>query len=84
VIPHEVINRPKGYFPVPALKYLRGDFLDYVRDTLGSRAARERGVFRRGALDAMLASPDDHLTPLRGSKLWQVALLEAWLQTHRL
>jgi asparagine synthase (glutamine-hydrolysing) len=84
VIPHEVIDRPKGYFPVPALKYLRGDFLDYVRDTLGSRAARERGVFRRGALDAMLASPDDHLTPLRGSKLWQVALLEAWLQTHRL
>src|SRR3546814_11468767 len=30
IIPHEVIDRPKGYFPVPALTYLQGDILDYV------------------------------------------------------
>jgi asparagine synthase (glutamine-hydrolysing) len=30
----------------------------------------------------MMESPDSHITPLRGSKLWQIALLEAWLQTH--
>src|SRR5207302_11238750 len=36
VIPAEVIDRPKGYFPVPALKYLRGAFLEYVRDILDS------------------------------------------------
>jgi asparagine synthase (glutamine-hydrolysing) len=82
VIPHEVIDRPKGYFPVPALKYLRGDFLAFVRDTLDSRAARERGLFRRDAVDAMMRAPDEHITPLRGSKLWQVALLEAWLQKN--
>jgi len=82
VIPAEVIDRPKGYFPVPALKYLRGDFLEYVRGTLESTAARERGLFRRAAIDKMLTAPDSHITPLRGSKLWQVALLEAWLQTH--
>lgn len=82
VIPAEVIDRPKGYFPVPALKYLRGDFLHYVRDILDSQAARERGLFRREAVEQMLQSPDEHLTPLRGSKLWQIALLEAWLQTH--
>lgn len=84
VIPAEVIDRPKGYFPVPALKYLRGDFLQFVRDTLDSRAARERGLFRRDVVDRMLESPDSHLTPLRGSKVWQIALLEAWLQTNRL
>lgn len=82
VIPHEVIDRPKGYFPVPALKYLRGPFLDYVRDTLDAGAARRRGLFRRGEIDRMMQSPDSHITPLRGSKLWQVALLEAWLQAH--
>jgi asparagine synthase (glutamine-hydrolysing) len=27
------------------------------------------------------AAPDAHITPLRGSKLWQVALLEMWLQS---
>jgi asparagine synthase (glutamine-hydrolysing) len=80
VIPAEVIDRPKGYFPVPALKYLRGDFLEYVRDTVDTPAARSRGLFRRDELDRMLQSPDSHITPLRGSKVWQIALLEAWLQ----
>ncbi|HEY0846255.1 MAG TPA: N-acetylglutaminylglutamine amidotransferase [Noviherbaspirillum sp.] len=82
VIPAEVIDRPKGYFPVPALKYLRGDFLQYVHDILDSRPARERGLFQRDAVERMLSSPDSHITPLRGSKLWQIALLEAWLQTY--
>jgi asparagine synthase (glutamine-hydrolysing) len=84
VIPAEVIDRPKGYFPVPALKYLRGEFLEYVRDTLDSQAARSRGLFRRDAVKAMLQSPDSHITPLRGSKVWQIALLEAWLQAQGL
>jgi asparagine synthase (glutamine-hydrolysing) len=41
-----------------------------------------RGLFKRAAVDKMMESPDRQLTPLRGSKLWQIALLEAWLQTH--
>jgi asparagine synthase (glutamine-hydrolysing) len=84
VIPAEVIDRPKGYFPVPALKYLRGDFLDYVRGVLESPRAQARGLFRRDAVDRMLADPDSAITPLRGSTLWQLALLEAWLQTNGL
>ncbi|RED51612.1 N-acetylglutaminylglutamine amidotransferase [Aestuariispira insulae] len=82
VIPHEVIDRPKGYFPVPALKYLEGSYLDYVRDAVNSNQARERGIFNQAYVDRLLQSPKDHITPLRGSKLWQVALLECWLQTH--
>jgi asparagine synthase (glutamine-hydrolysing) len=82
VIPGEVIDRPKGYFPVPALKYLRGESLEMVRDALCGRAARERGVFRREYIDMLLASPEKHLTPLRGSKLWQIAVFELWMQTH--
>ncbi len=82
VIPAEVIDRPKGYFPVPALKYLQGSVLERVRDALSSRAARERGLFRQDYVDTLLADPGAHLTPLRGSKLWQLGLLEWWLQTH--
>ena len=82
VIPSAVIDRPKGYFPVPALKYLKGGVLDNVRDALSSRAARERGLFRQGYVDRLLADPMAHLTPLRGSKLWQLGLLELWLQTR--
>ena len=82
VVPAEVIDRPKGYFPVPALKYLRGPFLDFVRDILDQPAARERGLFRRAYVDRLLADPEGELTPKRHSKLWQVALLEGWLQAQ--
>jgi asparagine synthase (glutamine-hydrolysing) len=30
----------------------------------------------------LLAEPNGELTPLRGNKLWQLGLLELWLQTH--
>ncbi len=82
VIPAEVIDRPKGYFPVPALKYLRGEFLEMARDALATPAARQRGLFNQHYVDRLLADPEAHITPLRGSKLWQVALLELWLQEH--
>jgi asparagine synthase (glutamine-hydrolysing) len=82
VIPAEVIDRPKGYFPVPALKYLRGEFLEMARDALLCPAAKSRGLFEADAVDTFLKSPETHITPLRGSKLWQLALLELWLQTH--
>ena len=80
VIPAEVIDRPKGYFPVPELKYLRGDVLSMVRDSLLGARARNRGLFRREYIDCLLDDPDAHITPLRGSKLWQLGLLENWLQ----
>jgi asparagine synthase (glutamine-hydrolysing) len=82
IIPSEVIDRPKGYFPVPALKHLQGDVLARVRDALGSQAARERGLFCPAYVQRLLDNPSAHLTPLRGSKLWQLGLLEFWLQTH--
>ena len=82
VIPAAVIDRPKGYFPVPALKYLRGDFLEYVQDHLNQPAARQRQLFNPVYMEKLLKAPEEHITPLRGSKLWQLALLEIWLQTH--
>ena len=80
VVPSEVIDRPKGYFPVPALKYIEGPYLDMVRDALTAPAARERGIFREDWLEQLFAAPADHITRLRGSELWQAAVLEMWLQ----
>ena len=84
VIPPEVIDRPKGYFPVPALKYIEGPVWGMVSDALTSNAARSRGLFQRDYVDMLLANPRDHITRLRGSKLWQIALLELWLQSHEI
>lgn len=79
VIPSEVIDRPKGYFPVPALKYLKGDYLEFVREVLLSPRSGERAIFNPQYVDKVLRAPDKHITPLRGSKLWQMALLQYWL-----
>jgi asparagine synthase (glutamine-hydrolysing) len=84
VIPSAVIDRPKGYFPVPALTHLEGGFLDRVRDALTAPAAKERGLFRPEAVDRLLADPNGALTPLGGNPLWQLALLEMWLQAREL
>jgi asparagine synthase (glutamine-hydrolysing) len=83
-VPAEVIDRPKGYFPVPALKYLRGPFLEFVKAVLNEPAARARALFQTDHLQRLQRDPQQHITPLRGSRLWQVALLELWLQTHRI
>ena len=82
LLPAAVIDRPKGYFPVPALKFVRGPFLEFMRDIVNSRACRERGLFQQAYLDQLLAEPEAHLTRLLGSKLWHAALLELWLQLN--
>ncbi len=82
LLPDEIIDRPKGYFPTPALKYLRGGFLDFIHATLNSRACRERGLYQRAYVDQLLAEPLSHFTPIHGNKLWHLAVLEAWLQQH--
>ncbi len=84
VLPKSVVDRPKGYFPMPALKYVRGEFLGFMRDILDSKACRERGLYQRAYVDKLLATPsaEAHFTRLQGSKLWHLALLEYWLQRH--
>jgi asparagine synthase (glutamine-hydrolysing) len=80
-IPHEVIDRPKGYFPVPGLRNMQGAYLALAKEVLSKPAARERGLFNQGYIDKMLAAPEQFTTRF-GSRLWQVTLLELWLQEH--
>ncbi|MCB0338646.1 MAG: hypothetical protein KDD53_03530, partial [Bdellovibrionales bacterium] len=75
-------DRTKGYFPVPALKYLRGSVLSLVQDALLSERAIKRDIFHESYLRNMLRDPDQHLTPLRQSKVWQAALLNLWLESN--
>jgi asparagine synthase (glutamine-hydrolysing) len=82
VLPAEVIDRPKGYFPVPALSTLEGATLELIRETMQGSRARGRGLFREEHVRQLLAAPNEHLTRLEGSKLWQLALLELWLDRH--
>jgi asparagine synthase (glutamine-hydrolysing) len=80
LLPREIIDRPKGYFPVPALKYLQVSMKKLIQEVLTSRRAIERGIFNSKAIQMLLSAPQDNLTPFGASKLWQIALLEYWLQ----
>ncbi|MEU8658442.1 N-acetylglutaminylglutamine amidotransferase [Actinoplanes philippinensis] len=80
LVPDEIIDRPKGYFPVPGIRHLEGPVLDMVRDALHAPAARDRALFRPEYVDALLADPNTPRTTLGANQLWQLALLEMWLQ----
>jgi asparagine synthase (glutamine-hydrolysing) len=82
LLPDAVIDRPKGYFPVPALSHLEGEVLALVRDALTPDRVERRAVFDPVYVETLLAAPNDHLTTLEGNKLWQVALLELWLHAN--
>jgi asparagine synthase (glutamine-hydrolysing) len=80
VLPSAVIDRRKGYFPVPAIRHLSGALLDRVSDALNSQAARDRALYQPEPIRRLLADPNSTRTTLGSNALWQVALLEMWLQ----
>jgi asparagine synthase (glutamine-hydrolysing) len=85
-IPDAVIDRPKGYFPMPALKYVRGEFYQMMNDVLNSNSCRQRNIFNPRYLKRLLDKPEvsENMTRLQGSKLWHMALLEKWFQQHEI
>ena len=81
LLPAEVIDRTKGYFPVPGIRHLHGEMMDMVRDTLTNDAAQTRGLYRKETVDKLLAAPNQTRTTLGANALWQLAVLEMWLQS---
>jgi asparagine synthase (glutamine-hydrolysing) len=81
LLPSEVIDRTKGHFPVPSIRHLHGELLDMVRDAVTNDAARSRGLYRAESVKALLAAPNETRTRLDANTLWQLAVLEMWLQS---
>jgi asparagine synthase (glutamine-hydrolysing) len=82
LLPASVIDRKKGYFPMPALKYVRGEFLEFMADILTSSQCINRGVFNQEYVQKVINNPEKYMTALNGSRLWHLALLEYWLQIN--
>ncbi|PXW31100.1 UNVERIFIED_CONTAM: asparagine synthase (glutamine-hydrolysing) [Williamsia faeni] len=80
LLPAEVIDRTKGYFPVPGIRHLDGGVLELVTDTLRARSAQDRALYDDAAVAALLAAPNETRTTLGSNSLWQLAMLEMWLQ----
>jgi asparagine synthase (glutamine-hydrolysing) len=82
VLPAAVIDRKKGHFPVPAIINLEGLYLEKVRDALSAPAAKDRDLFRPDYVEMLLTDPNRNRTTLGSNQLWQLGLLEMWLQRH--
>jgi len=82
ILPAAVVDRRKGHFPVPAIINLEGSYLGRVREALLAPEAKARGLFRSDYVQRLLADPNAHRTNLGSNQLWQVGLLEMWLQQH--
>ncbi len=82
LLPDTVIHRRKQAFPVPALIYVRDEFSEFMKSILFSEKCASRGLFKLDYINAMLKEPEHYLTPLKGNKLWHMALLELWLQRN--
>jgi asparagine synthase (glutamine-hydrolysing) len=81
LLPSQVIDRTKGHFLVPGIRHLEGEVLDMVRDALTNAAAKARGLYRPETVEALLAKPNETRTTLGSNALWQLAVLEMWLQS---
>ena len=79
-LPAETVHRPdKMGFPVPLTDWLRaGPVRDFVRDTLLSTAARDRGLFEPQEVERMI----DGERPF-GRTVWALLCLELWHQAFQ-
>lgn len=76
LVPTEIFERTdKMGFPVPLGEWFRGEVREFVADTLGSRNARERGVYRREAVDSLIEGEGRF-----GRQLWGLLCLELWFR----
>jgi asparagine synthase (glutamine-hydrolysing) len=74
-VPATVLSRRKVGFDTPAEKWMRTRHADFVRDTLLSRRARERGLMSPARLERFLSHPDH---PLWFDVVWKALCIETW------
>lgn len=78
VVPAPILaRRDKKGFPVPLDQWYRqAPVREFVADTLGSAAARQRSLFEPAAIDRLLDAERPY-----GRGLWGLLCLELWLET---
>jgi asparagine synthase (glutamine-hydrolysing) len=78
-LPAKLLYRPKMGFSCPIDRWFRCEIKKLAYDTLLSRGARERGVFRADYVRALL---DEHCSHRRDhhTRLWALLMLELWFR----
>jgi asparagine synthase (glutamine-hydrolysing) len=79
LLPPGILARRKMGFGVPLASWFRSELRDLTRDVLLSQSARERGLFRMPAVEALL---DSHASGRRddSAMLWALVCFELWMR----
>jgi asparagine synthase (glutamine-hydrolysing) len=77
VLPAEVVNRRKVGFDTPAERWMREVHAGFVRETLLSSRARQRGWLRPAGVEALLDAPG---STYWFDRAWKLLCLELWAQ----
>src|SRR5712672_660744 len=78
-LPAELLYRPKMGFSCPVDHWFRNEIQELAYDTLLSRSARQRGLFRPDYVQRLL---DEHcgFTRDHHTRLWALLMLELWFR----
>jgi asparagine synthase (glutamine-hydrolysing) len=81
VLPAEILSRGKRGFGVPVGRWFRDDLRELAGDLLLDERAVGRGLFRRNAVEGLLA---DHVAARadHGARLWSLVMLELWQREY--
>ena len=80
-MPDEILNRRKMGFGVPLAKWFSGPMSGYIRETLLSPKAKQRGYFKMERIQNMIL---EHQKGVRDHsyKLWALLMFELWHQVY--
>jgi asparagine synthase (glutamine-hydrolysing) len=80
-LPHAVVHRAKQGFVMPLSEWLETGLKARMEEAIGPRGIGGRGLFRKGALERLLA---EHRAGRRNNagRLWALTVLEAWFARH--
>jgi len=80
-LPQEILGLGKRGFGVPVARWFRSDLRELAGDVLLGERASARGLFRRDAVERLLA---DHVQGHadHGARLWSLVMLELWQQEY--
>jgi asparagine synthase (glutamine-hydrolysing) len=75
VLPEKVLNRRKAGFDTPAERWMRELHSGFVRETLLSTKASQRGIWETRAIEKLLANPG---RPFWFDVVWKILSIEIW------
>jgi asparagine synthase (glutamine-hydrolysing) len=82
ILPAALLDRPRGYFPVPALRLPDEPYLTMLRVALYPPKAKEPELLQPQSVEILRSRPNDHRTRTGANSFWVLRVLEMYLQAH--